>query len=197
MRETCLACWRSRDFFGSLWLRGRWGTRVGFGLWWGMHLVALLQILGMITLANSVPLIAKNILGDRFSWPLDFGVTLGDGRPMLGRSKTIRGLVLAVFVSWLAAPLIGLGSLMGAGIGALAMAGDLLSSFLKRRLGQAASSQAVGLDQVPESLLPLLACVGGFELTLADVAVGVLVFLVGELLVSRLLFRLHLRDRPY
>ena len=31
----------------------------------------------------------------------------------------------------------------------------------------------------------------------ADIAAGVLIFLVGELLMSRLLFRRHLRDRPY
>ena len=42
----------------------------------------------------------------------------------------------------------------GLGIGLLvaatAMAGDLLSSFLKRRLALAPSSQAIGLDQIPE-----------------------------------------------
>ena len=162
-----------------------------------MHLIALLKILGLITLANSVPVMATNIFGDRFAWPVDFGIGLGDGRAVFGRSKTIRGLFLAVLVTWLVAPLIGVESLTGAGIGALAMAGDLVSSFIKRRLGRPSSSQAVGLDQIPESLFPLLACVEGFGLTLADVAVGVVVFLVGELLVSRLLFRLHLRDRPY
>ena len=77
------------------------------------------------------------------------------------------------------------------------MAGDLLSSFAKRRLGRPSSSQALGLDQVPESLLPLLACRVPLGLGWLDVAVLVGVFLVGELLVSRLLYRLHIRDRPY
>jgi len=61
-------------------------------------------------------------------------------------------------------------------------------SFVKRRLGLAPSSQAVGLDQIPESLLPL---------TALDVAVATTLFFAGELLLSRLLYRWHVRDRPY
>jgi len=34
-------------------------------------------------------------------------------------------------------------------------------------------------------------------LTAADIALGVGIFFVGELIVSRLLYRIHLRDRPY
>jgi hypothetical protein len=36
--------------------------------------------------------------------------------------------------------------------------GAPLSSFIKRRLALVPSSQAIGLDQIPESLFPLLAC---------------------------------------
>ncbi len=77
------------------------------------------------------------------------------------------------------------------------MAGDLFSSFVKRRLNFPPSSQAIGIDQVPESLLPMLACRDALALTAADIALGVGIFFVGELIVSRLLYRIHLRDRPY
>ena len=77
------------------------------------------------------------------------------------------------------------------------MAGDLLSSFLKRRLNLPSSSQAIGLDQVPESLFPILACRDALSLTIADIALGVGVFFVGELILSRFLFQVHLRDEPY
>ena len=77
------------------------------------------------------------------------------------------------------------------------MAGDLLSSFVKRRLALPPSSKATGLDQVPESLLPALACHGALVLTLADIALVVAVFFVGEIIFSRLFFHLGLRDRPY
>jgi CDP-2,3-bis-(O-geranylgeranyl)-sn-glycerol synthase len=106
-------------------------------------------------------------------------------------------VALAVSSCWAGAPLIGLEADLGARIAALAMAGDLLSSFIKRRLRLPPSSQALGLDQIPESLLPLLACIDPLDLTMYDIAAGVVIFLVGELLLSRLLFRIHLRDRPY
>jgi len=77
------------------------------------------------------------------------------------------------------------------------MAGDLLSSFLKRRLALAPSSQAIGLDQIPESLLPLLASHQELALTAADILMGVAIFVVGELALSRMLFQLRFRDRPY
>ncbi len=162
-----------------------------------MHPVAMAQILGLITLANSMPVVAKNILGDRFAWPLDFGTVLRDGHWLFGTSKTIRGVLLGVFVCLLVAPLIGVAGWIGLMTGALAMAGDLFSSFIKRRMNRPPSSQALGLDQIPESLFPLLACMSPLGLTLTDVLVGTVIFTVGELLLSRLLFRFHLRDRPY
>jgi CDP-2,3-bis-(O-geranylgeranyl)-sn-glycerol synthase len=79
----------------------------------------------------------------------------------------------------------------------MAMAGDLLSSFVKRRLGLAPSSQAIGLDQIPESLFPLLAACLLLPLTALDVAVATMLFFAGGLLLSRLLYKWHVRDRPY
>jgi hypothetical protein len=50
---------------------------------------------------------------------------------------------------------------------------------------------------VPESLFPMLACGGALSLTIQDIALGVGVFFVGELILSRLLYWVHLRDKPY
>ena len=116
---------------------------------------------------------------------------------MFGRSKTIRGVLLAILATTAAAPLVGLTWQIGILVGGLAMAGDLFSSFVKRRLGRPPSSPVVGLDQIPESLFPLLACVRPLSLTFADVALGVAIFFVAELLVSRLLYAFNLRERPY
>ncbi len=162
-----------------------------------MHWVAVAQILALITLANSMPVVAKNVLGDRLAWPLDCGAVLADGHRLFGASKTIRGVLLGAFACLLVAPPMGVAGWIGLMTGALAMAGDLLSSFIKRRMNRPPSSQALGLDQIPESLFPLLACMGPLGLTLTDVLVGVAIFTIGELLLSRLLFRFHLRDRPY
>ena len=162
-----------------------------------MHPVTVLQFLILLMLANGTPVIAKKVLGGRYLYPIDGHLTFADGRPIFGRSKTIRGVVLAVLVTTAAAPLIGFSWKIGLLVGSFAMAGDLLSSFCKRRLGLPSSSRASGLDQIPESLLPLLACRDPLALTAADIVVCVVIFFVGEVVLSRLLYAFRLRDRPY
>jgi CDP-2,3-bis-(O-geranylgeranyl)-sn-glycerol synthase len=151
----------------------------------------------LLTLANGTPVVANKIFGRRFAWPLDAGIKFFDGRPLLGASKTIRGIVLSLLVSAAGAPLMGLDARIGVIVAATAMAGDLLSSFVKRRLDLPPSSRATGLDQIPESLLPVLACREALSLSAADIAAGVAIFFVGEVFLSRLFYRLRLRDRPY
>ena len=162
-----------------------------------MHFAQLLQILALLTLANGMPIAAKNILGSRFSFPLDAGKNFWDGRPLFGPSKTLRGILVSIFVTAAFAPLIGVDMTVGAIAAVAAMAGDLFSSFVKRRLNFPPSSQAIGLDQIPESLFPMLACHDALSLTMTDIALGLAIFFVVELVISRLLYRLHLRDRPY
>jgi CDP-archaeol synthase len=157
----------------------------------------VLRLVLLLFVANATPVIVKGLLGDRISSALDGNRAFVDGRPVLGRSKTIRGFILAILATTAAAPLIGLTWQIGLLVGSLAMAGDLFSSFVKRRLGRQPSSPVVGLDQIPESLFPLLACVGPLSLTFLDVAIGVATFFFAELLVSRLLYAFDLRDRPY
>jgi CDP-diglyceride synthetase len=92
---------------------------------------------------------------------------------------------------------LGLGGKTGALLGSVAMLGDLFSSFLKRRMKLPPSSRAVGLDQIPESLFPLLACRRALSLTAMETAVAVVTFFIGELLISQILYKFRLRDRPY
>lgn len=162
-----------------------------------MSMIAILQLLVLLTLANGAPVVAKKIFGSRFSLPLDFGAAFPDGRPVFGPSKTVRGIIVAVLAALAGASLMGLDPMIGITVAVAAMAGDLFSSFVKRRLNRPPSSQALGLDQIPESLLPMLACRDALSLTTVDIVLGVGVFFAGELLLSRLLFRAHLRDEPY
>ena len=162
-----------------------------------MQLLLILQLLLLMTLANGTPILAKKIFGPRFARPLDTGIIFFDGRPLFGASKTIRGILASILVTTTSAPLIGLNLTIGAIVSGAAMAGDLLSSFVKRRLNLSPSSQALKLDHVPESLFPMLACRDALSLTIADIAIGVGIFFIGGLILSRLLFRAHLRDEPY
>jgi len=151
----------------------------------------------LLVVANGTPVAAKKVLGDAFERPLDSGAVFFDGRPLFGPSKTIRGIVLSLLATPLAASAMGLQWELGALVAALAIVGDLFSSFVKRRMGLPSSSMAVGLDQIPESLFPLVASRLLLPVTLLDILAGVMIFLVGELILSRILFHLHLRDRPY
>ena len=162
-----------------------------------IHILPILRGLFLLVLANGAPVGAKLLLGDRLAAPLDFGIRLADGNPLFGTSKTMRGIVGAIMATALAGVILGLGWQTGALFGALAMAGDLLSSFTKRRLGRPSSSRATGIDQIPEALLPLFLCRAALGLSLADIAIGAAAFMLGEIYGSRILFRLHLRDRPY
>ena len=162
-----------------------------------MQYLAVLQLLILLALANGSPVVAKRIFGNYCSWPVDGNIKFVDGRPIFGASKTVRGILVSIFITSTCAPLLGLTLKLGLVVATTAMAGDLLSSFLKRRLGLQSSSKAMGLDQIPESLLPLLACRQALSLSLLDVVVGTTIFFIGEVLLSRLLFRLHVRDRPY
>jgi CDP-diglyceride synthetase len=162
-----------------------------------MQLLHILQILVLLTFANGTPIVAKKIFGSRFALPLDAGIIFFDGRPVFGASKTMRGIVVSILITSAIAPFIGLDLTIGAIVASSAMAGDLFSSFVKRRLNFPPSSQALGLDQVPESLFPMLACRDALSLTIADIALGVGIFFIGELILSRLLFRAHLRNEPY
>jgi CDP-diglyceride synthetase len=162
-----------------------------------MHISPILQLILLLTMANGAPVVTKKIFGSHFAAPLDFGATFFDGRPVFGSSKTIRGIATAILATAACAPLIGLDLTIGAIVAGTAMLGDLFSSFVKRRLKLPPSSKALGLDQIPESLLPLLACRESLSLTAADIVTGVGIFFAGELVLSRLLFRVHLRDEPY
>ena len=157
----------------------------------------LLQLLLLIIVANGAPIILRDLMHERFDAPLDGGKLFIDGQRLLGDSKTWRGVIGSILVTATVASLMGLPAVAGASIGALAMGGDILASFAKRRLRLASSSMAPVLDQVPESLLPALVLRRTFGLDIISVLVLVGVFIVFELGVSVVLYRLGVRKRPY
>jgi CDP-2,3-bis-(O-geranylgeranyl)-sn-glycerol synthase len=156
------------------------------------HLLLLLLVL----VANGAPVLAKWLLPFE-PRPLDGGLRLGDGQPLFGRTKTVRGIVAALLATVTVSLLLGYGWQLGLVVAVFAMLGDLFSSFIKRRLGRRSSSMALGLDQVPEALFPLLAARGLVELGWCDIGVLVLLFFVLELLLSRILYHLRIRRQPY
>ncbi len=159
--------------------------------------MAVLQLLALLVLVNGAPILARRLLGERWARPVDGGRCFRDGRPLLGRAKTWRGLGAALAMGLLGAPWLGMTAGLGLMVASAAMAGDLLSSFIKRRLGYPPSTMALGLDQIPEALLPALVAAPRLDLGILEVTSVTLLFLVVELLLSRLLYRLGIRDEPY
>ncbi len=160
-------------------------------------LYCMIQAVALLVTANGAPLLVNNMLDKRWAWPVDNHLKLRDGHRLFGNTKTWRGLCSAVFFTALAAISCGLEPSTGALFGALAMVGDLLASFLKRRIGRAESSRARGLDTVPESLFPILLLKDPLALSLIDIILVVALFFLIEEVVSPVLYRLHIRKRPY
>jgi CDP-archaeol synthase len=157
----------------------------------------LLCVLLLLGIANGSPVVAANFFKERFNAPLDGGRKLCDGQPVVGSSKTIRGLVASICSTTIVALVLGFEWTVGVGIAAGAMVGDLSSSIVKRRLGLKPHAQVFGLDQIPEALLPLWLVQDHLGLSWLDITALLTCFLALQLALSRLLFRLGIRDRPY
>jgi CDP-2,3-bis-(O-geranylgeranyl)-sn-glycerol synthase len=157
----------------------------------------LFQALLLLLVANGAPVITNTLLGKRLARPIDNGLNLSDSYRLLGNKKTWRGLFSAILLTTAVAILLGLPPLTGVLFGTLTMTGDLLASFIKRRLGKLDSSRARGLDTVPESLLPLLFLKNSLALGFIDILLVCGIFFLCEEFVSPLLYKWHIRNRPY
>ena len=157
----------------------------------------LFQLLLLIIIANGAPILIRVLFRGRFNQAVDFGLKMPDGYDILGASKTWRGVCAAIAATPAAAWLMGYSLETGFLVAIYAVVGDLLSSFLKRRLGKEPSSMAFILDQVPESLLPGLMMMDVFKLELQSILIMVLIFIIIELLLSHILYEWGIRKRPY
>lgn len=158
---------------------------------------AIIQLLVLLVVANGAPILARKLLKHRWYRPIDAGKLLASGAPLLGPSKTWRGLAASLCLTPVVALMLGLSAWLGLIFAALAMTGDLLTSFIKRRIGMPASSMALGFDYLLESLLPVAVLAPWFDLTLAEVALTVLLFMMLALVLSWGLYHLGIRKRPY
>ncbi|MEJ2361831.1 MAG: CDP-archaeol synthase [Gammaproteobacteria bacterium] len=152
----------------------------------------------LVLIANSAPILIRQLPYFRkSSYPLDFYLQFHDGSRWLGDNKTWRGLFAAIVLTAICSALIQTGWRTGVVVALLAMLGDSLSSFIKRRLGLPPSAMALGLDQIPESLLPLVYLQFCWQIGWWQVGLLVVCFFVLELSISRVLYYLHIRKHPY
>jgi uncharacterized protein len=115
-----------------------------------------LKALVLLWAVNTAPLVLAYFLERRWQAPLDHGLRLADGKPLFGPHKTYRGLAAGILAGGAAGLVMGLGPFVGLFAGVLGMAGDLLSSGIKRRFDLPSGNDVPGLDQLMEGLFPLL-----------------------------------------
>lgn len=157
-----------------------------------------------------LPAWAGNMLACTFGGgrPIDGGRTFVDGRPLLGKGKTVRGICIGVTTAVLVAvaqsfflytmnPVI-FGLLIGSG----AMLGDVMKSFFKRRLNIASGRPLPLFDQLDfiAGALALYYLVGPYvlnafySLTFTQVAVIVVVTPLMHLLFNSIGYALGMKE---
>jgi CDP-2,3-bis-(O-geranylgeranyl)-sn-glycerol synthase len=149
---------------------------------------ALIALL-LVSTANATPWLLAVWLGDRGAVPLDHGLTLPDGKRLLGAHKTWRGLLGGTLGCACAAAVTDVGFEIGAWFGMLALAGDAAASFVKRRIGLGSGSEVPGLDQLPEAVLPMWMLAPQLRLTGLDIVVAACAFLLIDVVTVRLRHR--------
>ncbi len=116
-------------------------------------------------IANASPLLVKGV------HRIDFSHVFIDGKPLFGSNKTWEGFFIGVFMGYIASLSIALFSgelfyiLVGTGASISALLGDLLGSFIKRRLGIGSGDPFPIVDQLDFALVSsLYYCLLGDEL---------------------------------
>lgn len=117
---------------------------------------------------NCLPPLFAILLDHGYARAVDGGRLMPDGRPIFGPNKTIRGLIAGTAGGALLFPLIGQSLWVAGTAGLLAMLGDLLSSFIKRRSALDSGHNAAILDQLFEVLFPLIFLNIFFTFSLVD-----------------------------
>ena len=136
--------------------------------------------------------------------PLDGGRRLGDGRRIFGDGKTVRGFVAGLVAGIIIGALQGvvkgsfshylsLGFLLALG----ALLGDLMGSFIKRRLGIERGGALPGLDQLGFVIIALLLA-SPVEVPSWQVIAAILLITPALHLATNFIgYKLGLKSRPY
>ena len=159
--------------------------------------MSIFDVVFLLLAANGAPILADCLLRKKLSIALDAGLLFMDGQPIFGTSKTVRGVAASIVATTSAALVIGQSLAIGLLVGAVAMTGDLASSFLKRRLRLAATNRLFGLDHIPEALLPALVLAAISDLATTDAFVITAIFVLLATIISPLLHTFGIRKQPY
>ncbi len=139
----------------------------------------------LLIMANLMPWALGLMCGSRWAAPMDCGMVWRDGTRLLGSHKTWRGLAVSLLGCGGTSALLGMHWWFGVRFAALSMLGDAISSALKRRRGREPGQDDVGLDQLPEALLPLIVFRHALKLDWWEIVLVTTVFAVLDLISLR------------
>ncbi|MBW1750172.1 MAG: CDP-archaeol synthase [Deltaproteobacteria bacterium] len=163
-------------------------------------MLIVIKVAAFLLWVNFLPPLANMIWGERFNRPIDGGRLWFDQHPIFGDHKTIRGVLVSLLGGTAVAPLLDVDLPVAAGAAGLAMAGDLLSSFIKRRPNLPSGENVIVLDQIFESLFPILFLKGFLSLSWLQVLFILLCFIpaayLGSAFWNFVMFRQPLENYP-
>jgi CDP-2,3-bis-(O-geranylgeranyl)-sn-glycerol synthase len=176
---------------------------------WNLLLRAFIVFLPALV-GNAAPLVLRNLLQGKKLTPIDGGLSLKDGQRIFGENKSWEGFTAGVAsgalvgllysmifnnISWVI-----IGFLMGLG----AMSGDLLNSFVKRRLKIRPSEPFIPWDQLSFLYIAFLFVypveiinTSVPKITLVDLATATYLVLILHPLTNLIAYWLRLKDKPW
>jgi predicted MPP superfamily phosphohydrolase len=115
-----------------------------------------LKIIFLLLIINFAPPLLTVYFEECGNLPIDRGRKFLDGKPIFGPHKTYRGFIGGILSGVTVGVMFGFPIWLGLCTGTLSMLGDLISSFIKRRIEQPSGTIAPVLDQAFEGFLPLM-----------------------------------------
>ncbi len=137
---------------------------------------------------------------------IDLGYMFIDGRPLLGAGKTWEGLVVGLYMGFLASiPLYiyfdNVYILLNGSIASLtALIGDMIGSFIKRRIGLKRGDPAPILDQLDFALMATLYyyyVAPGFQQRPYYILYSLLIILLLHILTNNIAYYIGVKDRRW
>ena len=171
------------------------------------HLLFALLFFFPAGVANAAPPVANKIpLLNRWKTPLDSGNKL-DGKFVLGKNKTWRGLTFGTLMggvsAWLLYPLLSINTgssiehfLIGCVLGFGALFGDALESFFKRRKGIPSGTAWLGFDQLDYVVGAIVCSLPFVRLAITDYLFVIIMFVLLHFVVSYCGYLLGFKDKP-
>ncbi len=178
-----------------------------------MNLLAVLYFMMPSYIANMTPVISKGIM-KWLAYPVDFGIRL-NGKPIFGKNKTWRGLLLGtiagtlmfVLQKWLyqfqffqqnslfdyTTATIWLGVLLAFGT----LLGDMVESFFKRRVGVKSGKPWIPFDQIDYTIGALALASIIFFPGWAEAGVIVAISALLHIGVNRFAYYTHIRNEKW